>query len=123
MIDDIPDSNGSSGVHVGATIVSLGADMPGTDLGFLGAQGCNLHLAALDLMFTFVNNTDSTCNSTTLMIPPGVPSGTPLNAQASGVVGMALHPPPIKKRRQLLRAGGAQNPQASSCCPPRRSRR
>lgn len=90
-IDDIPDLTGSSGTHVGATIISFGGDIPGTDLGFLGAAGCNLHVASLDVVTAFVDSTGSTSNATTLAIPPGVPRETALYAQAVALTLGGLH--------------------------------
>ncbi|MFK7738808.1 MAG: ThuA domain-containing protein [Planctomycetota bacterium] len=81
-VDNVPDATGASGSHIGAVIVSFGSDVPGTDLGFLGAPGCNLHIASLDVPTSFANATGSTSNTTTLTIPAAVPAGSAIYAQA-----------------------------------------
>ena len=87
-IDDIPDATGTSGVHFGATIVSFGGNVPGVDLGIIGAAGCNAHVDSLDLLFAFFGA--GTNNTTALAIPPGVPPGTELFAQAVAITDNGL---------------------------------
>jgi len=81
---NIPEAVPTSGVYVGATIISLGQDIPGLSLGFLGMPGCNLHVASLDLLITFSGNTNSL--TTQFQIPPAVGYGTQLFAQSFALI-------------------------------------
>lgn len=82
--NDIPEAAPASGVYVGATILSVGQDLPGTDLGFLGMPGCALHVASLDLLIAFVGNSNSL--TTQFQVPNGVAYGTELFAQSVALV-------------------------------------
>jgi hypothetical protein len=82
--DNIPDVNVSTGVYVGAVIVSLTPDLAGSDLTFLGMPGCNLYLGGLDLWLPFSGVTSTLTSS--LIIPANVPVGTQLWAQAAALV-------------------------------------
>jgi hypothetical protein len=80
----IPEAVPTSGVYVGATIISLGQDLLGLNLGFIGMPGCNLHVATLDLMLPFVGNTNSL--PTQFQIPAGVAYGTQIFAQSVALI-------------------------------------
>ncbi|MEZ6036175.1 MAG: delta-60 repeat domain-containing protein [Planctomycetota bacterium] len=81
-ISNIPDATGTSGVHVGATVISFVGLDPGVDLGTLGAAACQAYVGTLDLMLPFVDTFGADSNSTTLQLPPGLPPGAQLTAQA-----------------------------------------
>jgi hypothetical protein len=81
---NIPETAPGSGVYVGMTILSLGQDLPGTSLAFLGMPGCNLHIASLDATFTFFGNTNSL--PTMFTIPAGVAYGTQIFAQSAALI-------------------------------------
>lgn len=81
---NIPEAAPGSGLHIGLTILSLGQDLAGTDLGFLGMPGCSLHVASLDLTFAFVGATSSL--TTQFQIPAGVPGGFQLYAQSAALI-------------------------------------
>jgi hypothetical protein len=81
---DIPEAAPASGVYVGATILSIGQDLPGADLGFLGMPGCSLHVTSLDLLIAFVGGTNSL--TTQFQVPAGVTIGTELFAQSVALV-------------------------------------
>ncbi len=69
------------GVYIGLTIISVGQDLAGTDLGFLGMPGCNLHVTSLDVTSAFVGASDTL--TTSFFVPPGAPYGFQLYAQAA----------------------------------------
>lgn len=77
---NIPEAAPSSGVYLGATIISLGQNLAGLDLGFLGMPGCSLHVNSLDLLNSFVGV--SSTLTTQFQIPAGVPAGFQLFAQS-----------------------------------------
>ncbi|HEX6812073.1 MAG TPA: hypothetical protein VF384_10660 [Planctomycetota bacterium] len=81
---NIPEAAPSSGVYLGITIISLGQDVSGLDLTFLGMPGCKLHVASLDVMNTFVGATNSL--TTTFQIPAGVGYGTQIFAQSLALI-------------------------------------
>lgn len=82
--NNIPEAAPASGVYLGATMISLGQDLAGTDLSFLGMPGCALHITSFDLLNAFVGNTNSL--TTQFQIPAGVPSGFQLFAQSVALV-------------------------------------
>lgn len=84
QIDDIPDATGTSGVYFGTVIISFTGDITGTDLGFAGMPGCNLHVGALDVLIAY--NGASSSQMVPLSIPANVPAGTQLWAQAAALV-------------------------------------
>jgi hypothetical protein len=81
---NIPEAAPTSGAYLGATIISLGQNLPGADLTFIGMPGCRLHLASLDLMLTFVGASSSL--TTQFQVPAGVAYGTQLFAQSVALV-------------------------------------
>ncbi len=81
---NIPEAAPSSGVYLGLTIISIGQDLPGTDLSFLGMPGCNLHVTSLDVTLAFVGVSNSL--TTLFQIPAGVPYGTQLFAQSAAII-------------------------------------
>lgn len=80
----VPENVPGSGVRLGLTILSVGQDLPGTDLGFLGAPGCALHVAALDATYAFLG--PGSTQTTTFVVPPGVPGGVRVFAQGAALV-------------------------------------
>jgi hypothetical protein len=81
----IPEAAGpGSAVRLGVTIVSFGQDQPGTDLAFLGMPGCNLHVASLDILLSFIGF--SSTLPTQLPLPAGVPYGTEFFAQSIALI-------------------------------------
>lgn len=80
----LPEAAPGTGVYVGLTILSVGQDLTGTDLGFLGAPGCRLHVASLDATFSFVGVVST--QATTFALPAGVPAGFHLYAQGVALV-------------------------------------
>ncbi len=81
---NIPETAPGAGVFVGVTILGFGQDLPGTDLGFLGMPGCNLHLASLDILLGFVGA--SSTLSTPFQVPAGVPYGAEFFAQSVALI-------------------------------------
>lgn len=82
--NNIPEAAPTSGVYLGVTILSVGQDLPGTSLAFLGMPGCNLHVASLDATLAFVGGTNSL--TTQFAIPSGVAPGTQLFAQSAALI-------------------------------------
>jgi hypothetical protein len=81
----IPEAAGpGSAVRLGFTIVSFGQDQPGTDLAFLGMPGCNLHVASLDILLSFIGF--SSTLPTQLPVPAGLPYGTEFFAQSIALI-------------------------------------
>lgn len=79
---EIPEYIPTSGIHIGAFIFSVG-QLPGIDLFFLGAPGCNAYVASLDVI---IGTVGTSTQSVTFPIPAGVPSGVQIFAQAIGLV-------------------------------------
>lgn len=82
--NNIPQAAPASGVYLGITIISLGQNLPGTDLGFLGMPGCNLHVNSLDVTLAFVGAANSL--TTQFQIPAGAPYGFQLFAQSAALI-------------------------------------
>lgn len=80
----VPEAAPGSGVYLGLTVLSVGQDLAGTDLGFLGAPGCRLHVASLDATFSYVGI--GSTQTTTFAIPAGVPAGVSVYAQGVALV-------------------------------------
>jgi hypothetical protein len=80
----VPETAPGSGLRLGLTILSVGQDLAGTDLFFLGAPGCKLHVASLDATYSFLGVGAS--QTTTFVIPPGVPAGFTLYAQGAAII-------------------------------------
>lgn len=80
----VPEAGSGTGVRLGLTILSVGQDVAGTDLAFLGAPGCRLHVASLDATYSFLGV--GATQTTTFTIPPGVPAGFNLYAQGAAIV-------------------------------------
>jgi len=81
---NIPEFAPSSGVYVGLNILSLGqVPPPGLDLGFLGAPGCPLNVASLDLVQSMVGFTNT--QSVAFTWPLTVPLGTTIYAQSASL--------------------------------------
>jgi len=73
--------------HFGGLMLSLGQDLPGTDLlsGYgIDAPGCNLHITSIDVLIPYVGATPS--NSVPFDVPSGVPAGAQFYAQAFSLV-------------------------------------
>ncbi|MBL8753114.1 MAG: hypothetical protein JNK15_07410 [Planctomycetes bacterium] len=81
---NIPEAAPASGVYLGITAISIGQDLPGTDLFFIGMPGCKLHITSLDVTLAFVGGANSL--TTQFQIPAGVPYGTQLFAQSAAIV-------------------------------------
>lgn len=79
---DIPEYIPFSGVHIGAFIFSVG-QLPGIDLGFLGAPGCAAYVASLDVI---IGSVGLSTQSVTFPIPAGVPSGVQIFSQAISLI-------------------------------------
>jgi hypothetical protein len=72
------------GTYVGLLVVSWNrAPAPGIDLTTLGAPGCFAHLATID--GSALSTGGSPSQTVLLSIPPGIPAGTQLFAQAVGL--------------------------------------
>ena len=80
----VPEAVPGSGVYLGLTVLSVGQDLAGTDLGFLGAPGCRLHVASLDATFSYVGI--GSTQTTTFAIPAGVPAGVSVYAQGVALI-------------------------------------
>jgi hypothetical protein len=74
----------SPGQRLGFTILSFGQNPTGMSLAPLGMPGCSQYLATLDSTLLFA--TSSPVPTTSLTLPPGVPSGTRIFAQAAAMV-------------------------------------
>lgn len=73
--------------HFGGLMLSLGQDLPGTDLlsGYgIDAPGCNLHITSLDVLIPYVGATPT--NSVPFDVPSGVPAGAQFYAQAFSLI-------------------------------------
>jgi hypothetical protein len=81
---NIPEAAPTSGVYLGITILSVGQNLAGQDLTFLGMPGCSLHVSSLDLTLAFVGATNSL--TTQFQIPAGAPYGFQLFAQSAALV-------------------------------------
>ncbi|HZN37335.1 MAG TPA: hypothetical protein VFD82_00955 [Planctomycetota bacterium] len=81
---NIPEAAPTSGVYLGATILSLGQDLPGASLSFIGMPGCKRHVASLDLMLAFVGNSSSLPSQ--FQVPAGVPYGFQVFAQSVALI-------------------------------------
>ena len=84
QIDNIPDANANSGVFFGLTLLSLLPMVPASDLTAFGMPGCQLHVATMDVTLSFSGNSPS--QTTVLPLPPAVPQGVQLFAQAVAFV-------------------------------------
>lgn len=80
----VPEAAPGISVYLGLTILSVGQDLAGIDLGFLGAPGCKLHVTSLEATFAFVGVAST--QTTTFALPPGVPAGFSLYAQGVALV-------------------------------------
>jgi hypothetical protein len=81
---NIPEAVPASGIYLGATILSVGQDLPGSDLTILGMPGCSAHITSLDVLVAFVGGTNSL--TTQFQVPAGVPYGFQLFAQSVALV-------------------------------------
>lgn len=81
---NIPEFAPSSGVYVGLNILSVGQiPPPGLDLGFLGAPGCPLNVASLDLVQSMVGF--SATQTVTFSWPLLLPVGTTIYSQSASL--------------------------------------
>jgi hypothetical protein len=80
---NIPEAAPGSGVFLGLHVLSFGATLD-VDLGFLGAPGCLLHLAGLDIVAGLVGSTPTLSN--TFFMPPGITPGTVVWSQSASLV-------------------------------------
>jgi hypothetical protein len=83
-IGGIPEAATGSGIFLGLTIVSLTQDLAGTSLASFGMPGCSLWVGGLDNTTAFVGTTAT--QTTSFVIPAGVPGGTQLFATAVALV-------------------------------------
>jgi hypothetical protein len=75
----------SPGYYLGATVLSLGQDIAGTDLGsLLGAPGCKAHITTLDYIVVMTGPTST--NSMSLFLPPNLPIGVEIYGQSINVI-------------------------------------
>jgi hypothetical protein len=72
------------GVTLGLVALSTIQSDPGVPLAFLGAPGCDAFVGSLDVTLTLLGAGPT--QSTTFNLPPGVPSGFELYAQAVNLV-------------------------------------
>ena len=79
---NVPEFLPGSGITIGIQLLST-SFLGGLDLGVLGAPGCLLHVATLDVMLTMISTTPTL--STTFAIPPGVPAGIQFYGQSVGL--------------------------------------
>jgi len=70
--------------NFGIVMLSLGQDLPGTDLGFLGAAGCSLHITSIDVQLPFIGSTAS--QTVNFAVPAGVVYGATFYAQSAALV-------------------------------------
>ena len=83
QIDNIPDANVNSGVFFGITMLSLSPMTPSLELSSLGMPACQLFVP-LDVTQSFLGAQSS--QTTTFVLPPGVPTGVQLFAQSVALV-------------------------------------
>lgn len=81
---NLPEVVPASGTRVGITIVSLGQNLLGQDLTFLGMPGCNLHISSLDVTLAFVGTSPSL--TTQFQVPAGAPYGFQFFAQSVALI-------------------------------------
>lgn len=81
---NVPEFAPGSGLFVGGTVLSFGADVPGLDLTAVGMPGCRLHLASMDDTLVFFGP-QSTLTSQ-FQVPAGVPPGIAFHAQAAALI-------------------------------------
>ena len=84
QIDNIPDANVNSGIFFGVTLLSLFPMVPALDLAALGMPGCELDVATMDIVLSFVGTSSS--QTTQLAVPPSVPPGAQVFAQSVALV-------------------------------------
>jgi hypothetical protein len=85
-ITGIPEFAPGSGLYVALNVFSLGQiPAPGLDLTFLGAPGCVALVQSLDFTQTLVGTSPN--QSSTFVVPAGVPAGTQLFVQAASLLG------------------------------------
>ncbi len=84
QIDNIPDANANSGVFFGMIMLSLFPLQPPHDLTAIGMPGCRLQVATMDVTLPFLGNSPS--QTAVLPLPPAVPAGVQLFAQAVAFV-------------------------------------
>lgn len=76
-----PPASGSGGTTLAVVVLSLSGN-PGLSLGSLGAPGCFLYVNSLDLVLAGVGSVGFSTD-VSWPLPPGVPPGTHLHAQAA----------------------------------------
>lgn len=81
-IDNLPDIAPPAGVRLGFLAFS-GLPAPGVDLGFLGAPGCQIQIASLDVLFP-ISGVGSATQSQVIVYPPPLAPGQEFFAQAFG---------------------------------------
>lgn len=84
-LDDIPETSPGSGLYIGAAVFGLGAapaPIPLQAIGISGAQGCFLYMQpSFVASVSLVGSSPS--QGVSISIPPGLPSGLKLFAQAA----------------------------------------
>ena len=85
QVDNIPHANGSSGVHIGAVVLSTVGNIPGTELSSLGMPGCNAYVGAIVVILTDAAQFSSSSQAIPFVIPPGVPPGVEVFAQGAAL--------------------------------------
>lgn len=70
--------------NFGVVMLSLGQDLAGTDLGFLGAAGCSLFITSIDIQLPFIGSTAS--QTVNFAVPAGIGYGATFFAQSAALV-------------------------------------
>ena len=80
-MSDIPEFAPGSGLYLAATFLSLSPPViPGLDLGFFGAPGCQMYIASFDI--PLMGSLLTPGQSVWLQLPGGLPPGLEFHAQA-----------------------------------------
>lgn len=82
-LTDIPDAAPPSGVRLAILVFSV-APLPGIDIGFIGAPGCQLNIASFDVMFP-ISGVGSATQTLPLTYPPPLAPGLSFYSQAIGL--------------------------------------
>lgn len=92
-IDHVPEFAPGSGTFFATLFLSVGALVPGIDLGFLGAPGCRVHIASLDANLSVPAGTVSTLTQSLSVSNVFLAPGDVFYTQAAAVFD-AAHPLP-----------------------------
>lgn len=83
-VDNVPQASPTAGLHVAVVFLSS-APASAVDLGFLGAPGCFAHIASLDIALS-PGQITSPSQNVSVLLPPGLPLGVDIWAQAMSLV-------------------------------------